>query len=66
MPQSGVHSPGLLGLLVVDGLLLGAIGLALTPMYAGAVPTPVGSGRRISENAPYLEYLQGQLALRHD
>ena len=39
----GLRSPGLFALLVLDGLLLGAIGLALTPMYAGAVPTPVGA-----------------------
>lgn len=38
-----VRSPGLLGLLVLDGLLLGAIGLVLTPMYAGPVPAPVGA-----------------------
>jgi hypothetical protein len=38
-----LHRPGLLGLLVVDGLLLGAIGLVLTPMYAGPVPAPVGA-----------------------
>jgi hypothetical protein len=41
-PQQ-LHSPGLLALLVVDGLLLGAIGLVLTPMYAGSVPAPVGA-----------------------
>jgi hypothetical protein len=33
----------LCALLVVDGLLLGGIGLVLTPMYAGSVPTPVGA-----------------------
>jgi hypothetical protein len=38
-----VSRPGLLALLAVDGLLLGAIGLVLTPMYVGAVPTPVGA-----------------------
>jgi hypothetical protein len=43
LPRTGIRSPGLLGLLVVDGLLLGAIGLVLTPMYVGAVPTPVGA-----------------------
>jgi hypothetical protein len=41
--RHGVRSPGLLGLLVVDGLLLGGIGLVLTPMYVGAVPAPVGA-----------------------
>ena len=34
---------GLLALLVLDGLLLGAVGLVLTPMYAGSVPAPVGA-----------------------
>lgn len=34
---------GLLALLVLDGLLLGAIGLVLTPTYAGPVPAPVGA-----------------------
>jgi hypothetical protein len=42
-PDRRLHSPGLLVLLVVDGLLLGAIGLVLTPMYAGPVPAPVGA-----------------------
>jgi hypothetical protein len=43
MPDFGLERPGLLALLVVDGLLLGAIGLVLTPMYAGALPAPVGA-----------------------
>lgn len=38
-----LHGPGLLALLTVDGLLLGVVGLVLTPMYAGPVPTPVGA-----------------------
>ena len=42
-PDRPVHNPGLLGLLVVDGLLLGGVGLVLTPMYVGAVPAPVGA-----------------------
>ena len=63
MPESGVHSPGLLGLLVVDGLLLGAIGLALTPMYAGAVPTPVGALLSIAV-LPWLVLRAGELDAR--
>ncbi len=43
LPRPAVHNPGLLGLLVVDGLLLGGIGLVLTPMYAGGLPAPVGA-----------------------
>jgi hypothetical protein len=33
---------GVLALLVVDGVLTGAVGLAFTPLYVGAVPAPVG------------------------
>ena len=43
LPARRRHRPGLLALLVVDGLLLGGIGLVLTPMYAGPVPAPVGA-----------------------
>ena len=43
LPATRLRSPSLLGLLVVDGLLLGGIGLVLTPMYAGSVPAPVGA-----------------------
>jgi hypothetical protein len=60
MPDSGVHSPGLFALLVVDGLLLGAIGLALTPMYAGTVPTPVGALLSIAV-LPWLVLRAGEL-----
>jgi hypothetical protein len=56
----GLHSPGLLGLLVVDGLLLGAIGLVLTPMYAGSVPAPVGAGLSIVV-LPWLVLRAGEL-----
>jgi hypothetical protein len=37
------RTPGLLALLVLDGLLLGGIGLVLTPVYVGGVPAPVGA-----------------------
>jgi hypothetical protein len=30
-------------LLVLDGVLLGAVGLAFTPLYAGALPAPFGA-----------------------
>ena len=33
---------GVLALLVVDGVLTGAVGLAFTPLYLGAVPAPLG------------------------
>ena len=63
MPEPGVRSPGLLGLLVVDGLLLGAIGLVLTPMYAGPVPTPVGALLSIAL-VPWLVLRAGELDTR--
>jgi hypothetical protein len=43
VPRSRLDRPALVGLLALDGLLLGAIGLVLTPMYAGPVPAPVGA-----------------------
>jgi hypothetical protein len=33
---------GVLALLAVDGVLTGAVGLAFTPLYLGAVPAPLG------------------------
>jgi len=33
---------GVLALLIVDGVLTGAVGLAFTPLYIGAVPVPLG------------------------
>jgi hypothetical protein len=58
-----VRRPGLLALLVVDGLLLGAIGLVLTPMYAGPVPAPVGAGLSIVA-LPWLVLRAGELDAR--
>ena len=43
LPHRRQPRTGLLALLVVDGLLLGGIGLVLPPMYAGPVPAPVGA-----------------------
>jgi hypothetical protein len=63
LPRPGLHSPGLFALLVVDGLLLGAIGLVLTPMYAGAVPTPVGALMSIAI-VPWLVLRAGELDSR--
>ena len=62
-PGPGLHSPGLFALLVLDGLLLGAIGLVLTPMYAGAVPTPVGALLSIAL-LPWLVLRTGELDAR--
>ena len=33
----------IVGLLTFDGLLLGAFGLAFTPLFIGAVPVPIGA-----------------------
>ena len=63
LPGPGLHSPGLFALLVLDGLLLGAIGLVLTPMYAGAVPTPVGALLSIAL-LPWLVLRTGELDAR--
>jgi hypothetical protein len=58
-----LRSPGLLALLVVDGLLLGGIGLVLTPMYAGSVPAPVGAVLSIMV-VPWLVLRAGELDAR--
>jgi hypothetical protein len=55
-----VRNPGLFALLVFDGLLLGAIGLVLTPMYAGSVPAPVGAVLSIAV-LPWLVLRAGEL-----
>ena len=33
---------GVLALLIVDGVLVGLVGLAFTPLYLGGVPAPLG------------------------
>lgn len=38
-----MRSPGLVALLAADGALLGAFGVAFTPLYVGAVPAPIGA-----------------------
>lgn len=38
-----VSDGALLGLLVVDGALLGAFGLAFTPLHSNGVPVPMGA-----------------------
>ena len=63
LPGPGLRSPGLFALLVLDGLLLGAIGLVLTPMYAGDVPTPVGALLSIAL-LPWLVLRTGELDAR--
>ena len=63
LPARRQHRPGLLALLVVDGLLLGGIGLVLTPMYAGSVPAPVGAVLSIML-LPWLVLRAGELDRR--
>lgn len=58
--RRGVHNPGLLALLVLDGLLLGAVGLVLTPMYVGPHPAPVGAALSII-TLPWLVLRAGEL-----
>jgi hypothetical protein len=42
-PEPPVVSDGtLLGLLVLDGVLVGGLGLVFTPLYLGSVPVPLG------------------------
>jgi hypothetical protein len=60
MAGAPMRRPGLFGLLVVDGLLLGGIGLVLTPMYAGSVPAPLGAALSIVV-LPWLVLHAGEL-----
>ncbi|HEY0811654.1 MAG TPA: hypothetical protein VGE11_00115 [Pseudonocardia sp.] len=36
------HGAGALAVLTLDGVLVGGVGLAFTPLYFGAVPAPIG------------------------
>jgi hypothetical protein len=42
-PTPAAVEGGLLGLLLLDAILLGAFGMAFTPLYIGAVPAPLGA-----------------------
>jgi hypothetical protein len=42
-PSPAAKEGGLLGLLLLDAILLGAFGLAFTPLYIGSVPAPLGA-----------------------
>lgn len=42
-PEPVLSDNSLLALLVVDGVLLGALGLLFTPLYTGSVPVPMGA-----------------------
>jgi hypothetical protein len=42
-PRRGISDRTMLGLLVLDGALLGAFGLMFTPLHANGVPVPMGA-----------------------
>jgi hypothetical protein len=42
-PSPAAKEGGMLGLLLLDAILLGAFGLAFTPLYIGSVPAPLGA-----------------------
>jgi hypothetical protein len=42
-PTPAAEEGGMLGLLLLDAILLGALGLVFTPLYIGSVPAPLGA-----------------------
>lgn len=54
---------GLLTLLVLDGALLGVVGLAFTPLYLGVLPVPLGAVASILL-LPWLVGRAGELDIR--
>jgi hypothetical protein len=42
-PAPAAEEGGMLGLLLLDAILLGALGLVFTPLYIGSVPAPLGA-----------------------
>jgi hypothetical protein len=42
-PRRGISDRTMLGLLVLDGVLLGAFGLMFTPLHANGIPVPMGA-----------------------
>ena len=55
-----ISDGGLIALLVLDGILLGAAGLAFTPLYFGPVPAPLGALASIAL-LPFLVGRAGEL-----
>jgi hypothetical protein len=53
----------LLGLLVLDGVLVGGLGLVFTPLYLGGVPAPIGVVLSVLI-LPWLVYRAGELDVR--
>jgi hypothetical protein len=62
-PRSAVPDGALLGLLVLDGLLLGAFGLMFTPLYTNGVPVPMGAVLSILV-LPWLVHRAGEVCGR--
>ncbi len=62
-PEEGDGS-GLLALLVVDGALLGALSVAVNPLYVGPVPVPMGTVLTILI-LPWLVLRAGEVDPRH-
>ena len=42
-PTPAAEEGGMLGLLLLDAILLGGLGLVFTPLYIGSVPAPLGA-----------------------
>lgn len=53
----------LLGLLVLDGVLVGGLGLVFTPLYLGGVPVPIGVVLSVLI-LPWLVYRAGEIDVR--
>jgi hypothetical protein len=62
-PQPLVPDGALLGLLVVNGVLLGGFGLVFTPLYANGVPVPMGAVLSILV-LPWLVRRAGEIDVR--
>ncbi|WP_246266472.1 hypothetical protein [Pseudonocardia xinjiangensis] len=63
-PEPPAVSDGtLLGLLVLDGVLVGALGLVFTPLYLGGVPAPLGVLLSVLV-LPWLVFRAGEIDVR--
>ena len=63
-PEPPAVSDGtLLGLLVLDGVLVGALGLVFTPLYLGGVPVPLGVLLSVLV-LPWLVFRAGEIDVR--
>jgi hypothetical protein len=63
-PEPPAVSDGtLLGLLVLDGVLVGGLGLVFTPLYLGGVPVPLGVLLSVLV-LPWLVFRAGEIDVR--